>query len=206
MVKKTQLSQHIVDAALALAAEKGWNRVALADIAAQARLPLPEVYAHFRSKGAIVEALMDHFDHAMLVGEIETESSVRDRLFEVVMRRIDAMKPYKNGLYAIMRDGGGDPVTALCGARRFLRSMALMLEAAGISTSGLRGIAKVDGMAGIYLYTLRRWMREESADMPATMAALDKALRRAETAASLLWRERGKPTSGPTDASVGAPP
>ncbi len=203
MVKKTQVPQHILDAALALAGEKGWGRVSLADIAARSRMPLPEVYAEFPSKVAIVDALLDQVDHAMLVGPVEAEGSVRDRLFDVVMRRIDAMKPYKDGLRALMRDGGGDPVTALCGARRFLRSMALLLEAAGISASGLRGLMRIEGMSVVYLYTLRAWMRDDSADAAVTMAALDRALRRAETLASLLWRGSG---GAPPASAAPSPP
>lgn len=206
MVKKTQVPQHILDAALALAGEKGWGQVTLADIAMRSKMPLPEVYAEFPSKTAIMDALLDQFDHAMLAGQIEAEASPRDRLFDVVMRRIDAMKPYKEGLRALMRDGGGDPITALCGVRRFLRSMALMLEAAGISASGLRGLARIEGMSLVYLYTLRAWMRDDSEDAAATMAALDKAVRRAETVASVLWRGGGAASAAPPPGPSAATP
>ena len=46
----------IVDAALALAAEKSWHQVSLADIAARAELPIIEVYTAFHGKAAILEA------------------------------------------------------------------------------------------------------------------------------------------------------
>jgi AcrR family transcriptional regulator len=202
MVKKTQLPRHIVDAALTVAAESGWHRVSLADIAVQAKLPLPEVYAHFPSKIDILEAWFDHLDHAMMAGEIESEASHRDRLFDVVMRRLDAMTPHKEAVRRLAREGGGDPVTALCGMRRMQRSLALMLEAAGIPTSGLGGLARVEGMGFVYAYTLRAWLRDDSADLSRTMAALDKALRRAEGLAALIWRGRRAIPSGEGAPSV----
>lgn len=198
MVKKTQLPQHILDAALDLAAERGWNRVTLADVALRARLPLPEVYGQFRSKAAILEAWMDQLDHAMIAGDVEEGVSTRDRLFDVVMRRLDAMNRHKQAVLAILRDGGGDPYAALCGARRMLRTFALMLEAAGISTSGLSGLARVEGMGWVYLYVLRAWLRDDTADLSHTMAVLDKALRRSEAVARMIWPGRGGPGPAPS--------
>lgn len=196
MVKKTQLPQHIVDAALALAAEHGWGRVTLADVALRARLPLPEVYEHFPTKAAILGAWFDRLDRAMIAGELEAEAGCRDRLFDVVMRRLDAMAPHKEAVRAMVRQGGGDPVTALCGARRMMRSLALMLEAAGISASGLGGLLRVEGMGLVYAYAMRAWLGDDSPDLSRTMAALDKALRRAEWLAAMVWRDRRETPPG----------
>ncbi len=195
VMKKTQVPQHIVDAALELMAERGWQRVSLADIALRARLPLPEIYDHFPSKTAILEAWFDRLDHAMLVGEIEPDTGLRDRLFDVVMRRLDAMKPHKDAVRRSLQQGGGDPIGTLCGARRTMRSLALMLEAAGISSTGLGGLLRIEGMGAVYAYTLRAWLNDDTADLSRTMAALDKALRRAEGIASFIWRDhRAKPS------------
>ena len=58
--------------------------------------------------------------------------------------------------------------------------MIWMLEAAGIPANGPRGAVIALGLAGIYLYTLRIWVGDNSPDMGKTMAALDRALDRAE--------------------------
>lgn len=203
MVKKTQLPQHIMDAAMELAAERGWQAVTLADVAARARLPLTEVYSHFRSRNDILQAFLDHIDERMLHVEVETGSPPRDRLFDVAMRRFEALTPYKRAVRAILRDGGGDPVTALCGAQRFGRSMCLLLEAAGISSGGLGGLARVNGMAAVYLYAMRTWLNDDTPDMARTMATLDKALRRADTVAGAVWRHRGDAAAPPQDLPSG---
>jgi len=199
VAKKPQDSRRqVVDAALDLAAERGWNRIALSDIAGRAGVPLGELYRQYPSKAAILDAYVDDLDRRMVEAEVDIEVSTRDRLFEIVMRRFEAMTPHKEAIRVILRDAGGDPLTALCGARRFMRTVALMLEAAGISSSGLGGIARSEGMAAIYAYALRAWLADDTPDMSHTMAALDKALRRGESLAGMIWRGRGT-QAGPTE-------
>ena len=64
--------------------------------------------------------------------------------------------------------------------------MAAMLEAAGISAGGFRGVLRTKGLSAVYLSALRTWFRDETADKSKTMAALDKALGRADRLASRL--------------------
>ena len=205
MAKKPNVPAHIVDAALDLAGDRGWNALSLADIAAQAKVSLAELYEQFPSKSAILSAYVHSLDEAVMAGDTpDFEDSPRDRLFEVVMRRFDAMKPRRQALGRVLRDAGTDPVVVLCGMRRFKRSMALMLEAAGISTSGLSGMARVEGLTAVYLGTLRVWLKDDTADQARTMAALDKALRRAETLAGLVWcRPRRRDAAPPPAESAG---
>jgi hypothetical protein len=60
------------------------------------------------------------------------------------------------------------------------RSMGLMLEAAGVSSSGLAGLVRTKALGAIYLATMRDWFHDDSTDKARTMAALDGRLRRAE--------------------------
>jgi hypothetical protein len=74
--------------------------------------------------------------------------------------------------------------------------MALMLEAAGVSSSGIAGALRTKGLGAIYLATMRDWFRDDSTDKARTMAALDARLRRAESWARRLDR-RARPSAGP---------
>ena len=182
------IEQRIVDAALALASERRWREVALADIAERAGVALVDVYRHCPSKAAAVAAFLRRIDAAVLAGTRaeDGEQEARDRLFDVIMRRFDALQPYKQAVASILADTPADPVAALCGARPFLRSMAWMLEAAGLSATGLAGRLRVHGLALVYGTTLRVWLNDDSADLARTMAALDRNLRRAESLIKLL--------------------
>jgi AcrR family transcriptional regulator len=187
--KPADLPHRVFTAALKLAAERGWSKIALADIAATAELSLADLYAAFPSKTAILEALSRDVDRQVLAAaEVEATETPRDRLFDVLMKRFDALAAYREGLAAVGRDAARDPVMVLCGAGQLLRSMAAMLEAAGISSAGLAGALRTKGLAAIYLATLRDWFRDDTADKAKTMAALDGRLRRAESCARWLDR------------------
>ena len=192
MVKKSEIPDHVIDTALALAAERGWSGLSLAEIAAEAKLPLSKVYPHFASKQEILAAFSRRIDAAVLAEELDAddlEESARDRLFDVMMRRFDALQPHKAALANILYDGLRNPLDGLAGAPQLARSLRWMLEAAGIGTGGVKGALRVKGLAAIYLATLRVWLRDDSPDLAKTMAALDGHLRRAE---SLLRRAPGR--------------
>lgn len=171
----------LIDAALALAERRGWRGLALADIAREAGLPLARVHGLAPSKTAILEAHMRRTDAAVLAGApADQGDDARDRLFDAVMRRFDAMAPAKAGLRAIAHDLAGDPAGALCLGPGLMRAMAWTLEAAGIDSGGWRGRLKTKGLALLYLSVLRVWLGDDSAEQSKTMAALDRGLRQAE--------------------------
>jgi AcrR family transcriptional regulator len=197
MVKKTDIPDHVIDTAMTLAAEGRWRDLSLAEIAEAAKVPLAKVYPIYPSREAILDGFVRRVDAAVLA-ESDTEGlegSARDRLFDVLMRRFDALDPYKEAVATIAYDEIQDPLTAVRSACRLARSMALMLEAAGLASGGLRGALRVKGLAAIYLCTLRVWLRDESADKAATMAALDRQLRRAEALVLRLPGAAAKPAA-----------
>ena len=185
-----------VDAALELARLQGWRHLSLNDIAAHAHVPLTELYARYPSKTAILDAFAARIDQAMLAAgtAAEADESARDRLFDAVMRRLDALRPYKDSVRAILRDLPFEPASAGCAAfGPFRRGLTWILESAGLDSSGPLGVLRRAGLGLIYLDTLRVWLADDSEDMSKTMAALDQRLRRAEELMGLLpgLRRRG---------------
>ncbi len=196
MVRKTDHLGRAIEAALELAAARGWRRVALTDVAGAAGLTLVELYRVSPSKAALLAGYARRLDEQMLTGEEEgaAEEPPRDRLFEVLMRRFESMRPHRDGLAAILADLPTDPLAALCTLPGFARSMAWALVAAGLSPRGLCGLARIKVLGAVYLATLRVWLRDEDADMAATMAALDRNLRCAERWTWLTgWTRREYP-------------
>jgi AcrR family transcriptional regulator len=166
----------VVDAALSLAASRGWRRVSLAEIAAEARLSLAQLHALYRGKPMILAACLRHFDQAALAGpKPGAKDKPRELLFEVLMRRFDALKPHRKAVASMLRDSIGDPA-ALLGFQRLLVSMGWMLEAAGISSAGLAGKARRKILALVYISVLIVFLNDSSADLAKTMAALDRRL------------------------------
>ena len=182
MVKKADLSRHIIDTAIKLAGEKGWRATTMADITTKGEISLAEISRVFPAKHDILKGFTRQIDEAVLsVGPEGDESeTVRDRLFDVMMRRFDALTPYRSSLESISRDLRNDPVAAAVHACALRRSLAWMLEAAGIPSDGIAGALRVKGLGVIYLMVFRVWLTDDSADLSRTMAALDSRLRQAE--------------------------
>ena len=206
MAKKPDRPKALVDAALELAAVQGWRDTTLTDIAQQAKVSLAELYGHFPSKTAVLAAFLRRLDSAMLAGGDgdQAEESARERLFDVIMRRFDALAPHREAVRSILRDTGRDPVAMLCAATGpSRRSLAWMLEAAGLDSDGLRGRARINGLGLIYFSVLRVWLDDDSEDMARTMAALDKRLKRVESLiTSLPGRRRHAGDAGDAEAAA----
>lgn len=194
MPRKADPSKRIVDAAMHLAGQIGWADLKVTDIAAEAGISVADVLTCYSGKPAILAAHFDRMDAAMVAGaDADLQSQpVRDRLFDLIMRRLDAMAPHKAAIRNIARDLARDPVSGACASLRLGKSMALALEAAGLSPAGLGGLVQIKGLGAIYLATLRVWFRDESEDMSATMAALDKSLRRADDMMARLCRRSAR--------------
>src|SRR5690606_17785748 len=182
MPQSEDRSTRILESAMPLIARQGWRRTSLAEIADAADVSLAELRRAFRSKEAILAAVLSRADGEVFSGEDPSlrEEPRHDRLFDAIMRRFDALSPYKPAIRAMLREAPVDPLGSLCRVPRLLNSMAWMLESAGVSTAGITGMIRVKTLAGLYLVTLRTWLRDDSPDLAPTMAALDRNLRRAD--------------------------
>lgn len=184
----------LLDAALGLAARQGWRALTLNAIAKEAGVPLSRVHGVFPSKWAILDAFADRVDEAVLARPAPAAGEpARDRLFDVLMRRFDAMQPHKAAVVAMAHDLGREPLAVFCAWPRLIKSMAWMLEAAGLDSSGLAGLVRTKGLAVLYLAALRAWLSDDSADLARTMAVLDRGLRQAEAAVRFLDKGRKRP-------------
>lgn len=158
--------------------------VALADIRVLAPSPLHLLRLHAR---LVDRAVLAGTVPSALAGAAEPE---RDRVFDVLMRRIDALQPHRAGILRLVDDLAADPLLALALLAAMPGTMAWMLEAAAVDTAGFPGLLRSQGLAAVWLYTARAWTRDETADLGATMAALDRALDRAEQVARTLGLDR----------------
>jgi AcrR family transcriptional regulator len=181
----------IVRAAMGLAAVQGWRDTTMADIADEAGLNLADMRHLFGSKTAILAGLSRLADDAVLRGvdgDLAAEP-VRDRLFDVIMRRLDALAPYKAGIAAVARDLARDPGALAClAAGPGRRSLRWMLEAARIQPWSLCAGLQLKGLGLVYLSVQRVWLDDDGDDLAKTMAALDKALGRVESLMDFLHR------------------
>ncbi len=192
------------------AALVGWNDVNIVEVAGAAGLALPRVRERFPTRSAVLMRFGLLADQAALAGG-SSEPAPRERLFDMIMLRFDALQRHRRGVLSLMETLRTDPATAALLYAGTLNGMKWLLDAAGVPTSGLLGVVRVHGLLALWLYALRAWEQDESPDLSATMAAVDRGLDRAVQAEG-MWPGRVSPPpysppdfNTPPDASPNTP-
>jgi len=178
-----------LDAFIGLIADRGFAEVTLHDVAEAAGSSLADLYRLYPDKVALVGAFMARIDGQVLAGtpsRRDPDETARDRLFDTMMRRYDALRPYREALAAIRRAATRDPVLTLAIGPALRRSMATMLEAASVPSEGLTGALRQNGLLAIHYAVSRVYDKDETGDLSKTMAALDNRLKMAERWAQLF--------------------
>ncbi len=200
-----QFDSALIQAAMARAEAVGWRGVAVAEAARAAGLPLDEARMRFPVPATVLLRLGMLADRAALVDD-GSAGSIRERLFDLLMRRIDVLQQYRGGVRAVLRALPLDPLLALVLGNATAVSMDWVAQAAGVDTTGLMGRVRAGGLVAVWLQTVRAWDGDDSADLSTTMAALDKALDRAERLGRMLSREpAGEDVVDVTPADVPEP-
>jgi AcrR family transcriptional regulator len=170
----------IIDALLALAAEQPFEDITISAIAAKAGVTLADFRDAFPSKGAVLAGFSRRIDRIVLEKPSDDLSGeeAKDRLFDVLMRRLDAMAPYKEGLHGVSRWLRREPLAAIAVNQVVVNSMRFMLEAAGVDSEGAVGALKLQGLALAWARVLDVWFDDDEPDQAKTMAALDRELTR----------------------------
>jgi AcrR family transcriptional regulator len=178
----------IIAAFLALLAEKRIEQIGFTDIAAAADLSLAQLRGEFGSNLAILSAHLKAVDRAVLDEDFSdmAEEPPRERLFDVLMRRLEILAPHRAAVASLLRSAGRNPPLALALNRLAVRSQQWMLTAAGVAASGPRGMVRAQGLALLFSSVLRTWVKDEDPGLARTMAALDRALARGQRAVGLL--------------------
>jgi AcrR family transcriptional regulator len=180
--------ERIVDAFINLLDEKAFEKIGLGEIAERAGVSLAELRNAFASKLAILAAYLKEIDRQVLAG-IDgdmADEPPRERLFDVLMRRIDALAPHKAAVRSLVRSAGRNPGLALALNGFAVRSQQWMLTAADISAAGPRGMLNAQGLALLFASVLRTWLHDDDPGLARTMSALDKALGRGQRYAGFL--------------------
>lgn len=178
----------IIAAFLALLADKPFETIGLADIAGRAGVSLSQLRGEFASTLAILAAHIKATDRAVLAEDFSdmAEEPVRERLFDVLMRRLEALAPHREAVRSLLRSVRRNPPLAVALNGLAVRSQLWMLTAAGIGASGPRGMIRAQGLAALFASVLRTWIHDEDPGQARTMAALDRALARGQRLVGLL--------------------
>ena len=182
-----QAREKILGAFLTLLAEKRFERIELSEVAQLANVSLADLCGEFGSTFDMVSAFMRETDKKVLSGgeqlTLDSESgdqSARDRLFEVLMRRFEALAPHREAIRSLYRSARTNPQLAMGINKLAVRSHQWMLSAAGVGSSGMIGGMRAQALAGFFARATQTWLDDEDPGLARTMASLDRQLETAE--------------------------
>ena len=179
--------ERAVAALMALLAEQPIERIGLAAIAERADVSLADLRGEFGSPLSILAAHVKEIDRAVLAGvdpEMGDETP-RDRLFDVLMHRLELLANHRDAVRSLLRSARLNPPLALALNAMAVRSQQWMMTAAGISANGPKGVVRAQGLALLFANVLRTWVKDD-ADNTQTLAALDRELATGQRLAGLL--------------------
>ena len=175
-----QLFDHFVRTVL----EKGWRDLSCADIAAEAGVDIKTAFGEYRNRYSYVSELVRRIDIAMLDAydsDMQDEPA-RERLFDVMMARFEAMQAHRDVIVALTKAARCDPKLSLHLMALSRLTADWFLDVARISPAGVSGMVRSKGALAAYARAFGVWLKDDSEDLAKTMASLDKTLKRGEKA------------------------
>lgn len=176
----SSIRRDLARAALSLAGSVPWREITLIRLADAAARPVADFYG--ASLWEAVECVEEAFDRAIAddLDQLDPKQSVRDRLFELIMRRFEAMEPHREAVLAMEQGIDRDPTLLASAHQRNVRCARWVLALAGLEADGMTGQARAQGLGVIIGQARAAWRGDSAGDFAKTMASLDKNLRRAE--------------------------
>src|SRR5215475_2255888 len=180
--------EKIVEAFVALLAERPFEKIGFAEIAARSGLSLADCRGEFASTIGVLAAHVKDIDQKVLAGGQGdmAEEPPRERLFDALMRRLEMLAPQRPAVRSLLRSAARNPGLALALNGLAVRSQQWMLTAADIDASGPRGVIRAQGLALLYARVLRVWLNDDDPGLARTLAALDRELARGHRWAGFL--------------------
>ena len=173
------MKNKLIQACLDLASMQSWSDVSMDDIANRADVDFDNAMALCPDKDSLFMAYGRQVDLKVAEafdGEAWDGMSDKDRLFDVLMERFDVLNENRAGVISIINAITLDPKQMICLSPMVCQSMEQMMRVACVDHDGWKGAIKLTALSGVYLKSLRDWVKDDTADMSMTMASVDKGL------------------------------
>lgn len=189
----SDLRERILDTAIELGEQRGWDALHLHEIADALGITLAEIKRHYDHKDAIAEAWFDRADAALLAASDTPgwqQLSLRERLQRAIFAWLDALSAHRRLTAAMLRYKFQPEHVHLqaLGLTRISHTVQWIREVAELPSAGWRRELEEVALSAIYLATFAYWLNDDSPEAQRTHASLDRLLARAERAALRLAR------------------
>ncbi len=191
------LDRRILDAALDLAEETGWDGLRLRRVAERLGVPLAEVLVHYRDLDAVADAWFQRAWAAMLEPPPDDFAArpARERLHLVMMRWFDALAPHREvtGQILAAKLYLSHPHHWVPLVFNLSRSIHWLREAALLDATGRRRQIEEVGLTALFLATLAFWLRDGSPNQARSRAVLRNRLEDADRLMVRVWGKAAPP-------------
>ena len=176
-----ELRDRILDAALELAEQEGWEPLRLHQVARHLGIGLEEIRRHFREKEELVDAWFDRADAAMLLESAEPgfyRLPLRRRLEKLLQAWLDALAPHRGVTRQMILNKlePGHLHVQIAGLWRISRTVQWWREAAGIEHAWLRRALEESALTAVYLVVFLTWLVDDSPGHQRTRRRLEHLL------------------------------
>ena len=182
----------ILDTALLLGEQRGWDAVHLHEVARHAGIGLDEVRRHFRHKDDLAEAWFDRAEAALVrAGDDDPQWEslpARERLLRTILAWFEALAPHRALSIGMLRYKLQPEHLHLQvgGLLRISRTVQWIRETARLPAVGWRREVEETALSALFLGAVGCWLLDASPDLRRTRAWLEARLAAAERAASFL--------------------
>lgn len=173
----------VLDAALQLGAEDGWDALTLHGLAQHLGVPLAQIQRHFHGKDALAEALFDRAEQALLAAAERPgwpELPAAERLQQALAAWFEPLAPHRAQVRAMLgyKLQPEHLHLQVGGLLRVSRTVQWWREVAALESRGWRRELAEAALTAIYLGMVWRWLRDESAQRQRSFSWLNRQLRR----------------------------
>ena len=180
----SDLDDDIVDAALLIADDEGWDNLRLRRVADRTGIPLDALHRRFRDIDAVADAWFRRAAEAMLAptGRGFQALPARIRLRELMMRWFDALAVHRRvtGEMLATKLYPSHPHHWVPMIFNLSRTIQWLRDAAGLDAGGRRRQIEEIGLTVLFLATLAVWLYDQSPGQERTRRFLDRRLAVAE--------------------------
>ncbi len=193
--RDTGLAHRIVDEAIALAEETGWENVRLRHVAARLDVSLTEVAAHYRDLDAIADAWLDRARLSLVVapGGADDDLDPPARIYAHLMQWFDALAPHREVTVQMLKAKlwPFHPHHFVPMVFNLSRTVLWLRDAAGLDAEAPRREVEEVALTWLFLATLAVWSRDDTLGQERTRRFLRGRLRDADRAVTTVFgRER----------------
>ena len=169
----------LINAAFQMIEKQGWQKFSLKRLADEKKISIVEVNQIFRKKEDILKEFSSMIDLQVEKNfdfrDLEN-SSTKDNLFELIMLRLELMRPYKKALKNIILALRSNLSMIKSVSFKILNSLDFYLELTNAYDGSFFDIFKKKVILFIYTQTFVVWINDDSEEMSKTMSELDKML------------------------------